>query len=225
MLATMLELIVFDLAGTTVRDDGQVPEAFADALAKHGIEVSENEVRALRGASKREAIFSLTPPGDDREARAGQMYRDVVARLARGYRDDASAIEGAEEAFSHFRGRGVKVALNTGFDGEITALLVDALGWAGKVDVVVCGDDVSRGRPAPDLIHAAMARTGVARADAIANVGDTVLDLRAANAAGVGWSIGVLSGAHDRESMNREPHAWLVDSVRDVPGLCFDTTG
>ncbi len=218
----MLELIVFDLAGTTVRDDGQVPSAFAAALAAHRIVVSEEEVRHVRGASKRDAVLSLTPDGPGREERAGLIYSDFVARLARAYLDTAAPIGGAEEAFAHFRARGVKVALNTGFDREITALLLEALAWTDAADVVVCGDDVRQGRPAPDLIHAAMARAGVQDARAVANVGDTQLDLRAAGAAGVGWSIGVLSGAHSRAMLEAAPHTWLVESVRDVIALPFE---
>ena len=35
-----LELVDFDLAGTTVEDHGEVPAAFTAALAGHGIEVT-----------------------------------------------------------------------------------------------------------------------------------------------------------------------------------------
>ena len=51
-----IDLVVLDLAGTTVEDAGQVPEAFTLALRDHGIAVTAEEVRGVRGASKREAI-------------------------------------------------------------------------------------------------------------------------------------------------------------------------
>jgi phosphonatase-like hydrolase len=112
------------------------------------------------------------------------------------------------------------VALNTGFDREITGLLVSSLGWEGEaVDVVVCGDDVGRGRPAPDLIFRAMEAAGVSDARQVMNVGDTVLDLQAGHNAGVRWNVGVLSGAHGREVLEREPHTHLLDSVASLPGL------
>ena len=40
----------------------------------------------------------------------------------------------------------------------------------------------------------------------VANVGDTTLDLESAARAGVRWNIGVLSGAHTREALERAPH-------------------
>jgi phosphoglycolate phosphatase-like HAD superfamily hydrolase len=44
-------------------------------------------------------------------------------------------------------------------------------------------------------------------------VGDTALDLQAGFNAGVGWNIGVLSGAHDRETLAAAPHTHLIASV------------
>src|SRR5690242_1895400 len=54
-----IALVVFDMAGTTIEDAGQVPEAFATALATYGLSVTDDELRAVRGASKREAIRLL----------------------------------------------------------------------------------------------------------------------------------------------------------------------
>ena len=111
------------------------------------------------------------------------------------------------------------MALNTGFDRALTTHLLDALGWREIADVVVCGDEVAAGRPAPDLIQRAMAATGVDAPDRVANVGDTALDLRAGAAAGVRWNIGVWSGAHDRATLEAAPHTHLCASVADVPAM------
>jgi phosphoglycolate phosphatase-like HAD superfamily hydrolase len=55
-----IALVVFDLAGTTVRDGGQVPEAFTAALKDHDIEVTPERLNRVRGFSKREAIGVLS---------------------------------------------------------------------------------------------------------------------------------------------------------------------
>jgi phosphonatase-like hydrolase len=123
------------------------------------------------------------------------------------------------EVLRGLRATGVRVALNTGFDRILTTHLLDALGWTSVADVVVCGDDVAAGRPAPDLIRQAMAATGVQSADAVANVGDTALDLQAGANAGVGWNIGVWSGAHDFDTLAAGPHTHLCASVAELPAL------
>ena len=129
-------------------------------------------------------------------------------------------MEGAPETIAALRAHGIKVALNTGFDADVTRLLLDALGWSGgALDAVVCGDDVAAGRPAPYLIFHAMEKTRTTSVVAVAAVGDTALDLQAGANAGVRWNLGVLGGAHDRARLAREPHTRLLASVAELPAL------
>ena len=62
-------LVVFDLAGTTVRDDGQVPAAFAAALLEHRIHVTPEQIAGVRGSSKKEAIRHFVPEGPEHSRR------------------------------------------------------------------------------------------------------------------------------------------------------------
>ncbi|MEO7133920.1 MAG: HAD hydrolase-like protein, partial [Vicinamibacterales bacterium] len=102
-------------------------------------------------------------------------------------------------------------------DRDIATLLLSSLGWTRHtVDAVVCGDDVTNGRPAPDLILLAMRLSAVDDPARVANVGDTTLDLESAARAGVKWNIGVVSGAHAREALERAPHTHILQSVADV---------
>jgi phosphonatase-like hydrolase len=216
-------LVVFDMAGTTIEDSGQVPDAFTAVLRANGIEISAAELNSLRGASKRDAIrhFVAAQGGAGMDARTDSIFAAFRAHLSGLFRSGGvKPMDGAASTFAWLRERGVKVALNTGFDRMITDLIVESVGWgAGAVDAVVCGDDVACGRPAPDLIYKAMRATGVADAARVMSVGDTVLDLQAGNNAGAGWVIGVLSGAHGRAQLETEPHTCLVESVAALPRL------
>lgn len=215
-----LELVIFDLAGTTVRDDNQVPEAFTAALAEHGSAVSAAQIQGLRGASKKQAIAALLPPGADLPVRTERVYASFRAQLAQRFSGTAREVPGAAAVFAELRRRGLRVALNTGFDRDTTRMLMDALHWdPAMVDAIACGDEVALGRPAPDLIRRCMALTGVANGGAVANLGDTVLDLRAGHHAGVRFNIGVLSGAHGRALLAAEPHTHLLASVAELPAL------
>jgi phosphoglycolate phosphatase-like HAD superfamily hydrolase len=187
-------LVIFDLAGTTVEDRGQVPAAFAAALSANGITLSADQITRVRGASKRQAIRDLLPPSAQHQA------------------------EGIYEQFRHeLASRYGKIALTTGFDRDLATLLLSTIGWTrNTVDVLVCGDDVKNGRPAPDLILLAMKMTAVMDPGRVANVGDTTLDLESAARAGVRWNIGVLSGAHRREALEQAPHTRLIQSVADL---------
>lgn len=216
-----IKLVIFDLAGTTVQDRGQVSGAFVAALAEHNIEVTPEQLNSVRGSSKRQAVLSFIPEGPHRASSAEAVYASFREHLAQQYRTEGiEPIKGAEQIFRRLRDQGVRVALNTGFERNITGLLLAALNWeADVVDAVICGDDVKQGRPAPYLIFHAMEATGTTSVRHVVNVGDTVLDLQAGYNAGVHWNVGVLSGAHDRRLLEQAPHTHLLESVAELPNL------
>lgn len=219
-MVKQIRLVVSDIAGTTVHDGGEVAQAFGAALADHGVEASAAQINAVRGASKREAIATLVAPkyGTD-AARVEAVYASFKQHLQRLFTRTARPVDGAPQTFAWLRERGVRLALNTGFDRDITQILLDALKWREVADAVICGDDVKQGRPAPYMIFRAMELTGTTDVRAVLNVGDTVSDLQAAHNAGVGVSVGVLSGAHARAQLEREPHTHLLGSVAELPVL------
>lgn len=214
---TLPALVVFDLAGTTVEDRGQVPTAFAAAFAEAGLPLTADQITRVRGASKRHAIRQLLPPYQ--ESRADEIYLRFREKLAHHYKTDGvRSIGNASEVFRRLKDNGASVAITTGFDRETAVLLLSSLGWTRTtVDALVCGDDVPNGRPAPDMIVMAMNLTGITDASRVANIGDTALDLEAASRAGVKWNVGVLSGAHTREALERAPHTHIIQSIMNLP--------
>ncbi len=221
-----IRLIIFDLAGTTIVDNGQVPAAFIAALNACGINVSNEDIRKFRGASKREAIHSLISVSypDRRKDTIHLMetiYKDFNNRLAGTYlKQGVRAVPGAAQTFKWLREHGIKAALNTGFDRSIVEIILNSSGWKNDVfDAVVCGEDVSRGRPAPFMIFRAMELAEIIDIRQVANIGDTALDLQAGWKAGVRWNIAVLSGAHTAEQLSKEQHTHIIQSIAFVPSL------
>lgn len=209
-------LVILDISGTTVEDGGQVPFAFSSALSANGITVTDDDIARVRGTSKRDAIRNLLPP--DRIGDADRIHQEFRRDLSLLYQGGVRAIPGAAEMIHDLRARGIKVALTTGFDRDIATLLLSSLGWTrDAVDAIVCGDEVPRGRPAPDLIFVAMKLTMIEDLEKVANVGDTTTDLESAARAGVRWNIGVLTGAHTREALERAPHTEIIQSIVDLP--------
>lgn len=143
------ELLVCDVAGTSVEDRGQVPQAFTAALAQHGVQVSAEQIHAVRGSSKRQAIFQLLEDSPERQERADRMYDSFCEHLAQLYRrDGVQLLPGVRETFQHLHQRGVKIVLNTGFDRPTSKVLFDLIdGIDSLIDGLVCGDEVKQGRP------------------------------------------------------------------------------
>lgn len=221
-----IELVVFDLAGTTIADTGEVPEAFTAALQTHGLQVTNENLQAVRGASKREAIRHFVESQFPRDtanlgARTEKIFTAFRQHLAEIYTSrGVKEIPGTTATFAWLRRQHIKIALNTGFDRELTELILQFVQWDKDfVQTVICGDEVAQGRPAPYLIFHAMEATGVIDVSRVANIGDTVLDLQAGRHAGVRWNIGVLSGAHGQEQMEKIQPTHLLPSVAAAPAL------
>jgi len=223
-----LDLVVFDLAGTTVRAADQVPAAFRQAFEQFDVTVSDEEIRSVRGRSKREAISDLLtrhPRPVDPQPLPAEVYSRFQRVLMERYeRQGVEPVDGADATFQWLRTRDVKIALSTGFDRELAALLLRKVGWDPSIDVVVCNEDVPRGRPAPYLVFRAMEWTGCECVHRVAVVGDTVSDLQAAYNAGARWRIGVLSGAHSETQLKSCPHSEIIPSVKELPAVFNEQT-
>lgn len=210
-------LAVFDLAGTTMLDDGSVAAIFLQVLASEGVGVSSEDITRVRGASKHEAFQLLA---EDAE-RGERLYHHFLLNIRQHFASvPPHEVPGASATFSWLREQGVKIALNTGFEKETASLLIGALGWGdGIFDAIVCSDEVDAGRPSPAMIEEAMRRAGVQDGASVMTVGDTVLDLQAGTAAQAGWVVGVTSGAHDHDRLLQAPHTHLIATVAYIREL------
>jgi phosphonatase-like hydrolase len=215
------DLVVCDLAGTTIYDRGEVPAAFEQALREAGLRFDAAEVSAWRGASKREVVGHLVARQDGGGTieidRVYRRFRELLLqRLAHA---GSLSLPGVQETLARLKADGCRLAATTGFDRDVVATILAAVPWAELLDAWVCGDDVAQGRPAPFMIFRAMERCGVVDVRRVAVVGDTRLDLEAGWNAGAGWRIGVLTGAHDRVTLATAPHTHLCDAVTVLPSL------
>ena len=210
-----IALVVFDIAGTLIEDHDEVTSAFHAAFVKNGIEVSREQLREWKGGAKREVIRRFA--GED-SALVESTFADFRRILETEYLRSLQPITGAEEAVRELKRRGVKTATITGFYRELRDAILEHLGWRELFDAHISSDDVSHGRPAPDLIFRAMEATGAADVHKVMVVGDTPLDVQAATNAGA-IAVAVLTGVHPRSRLEREPHADIIASVAEIPAL------
>lgn len=220
------DLVVFDMAGTTVQDGGDVvARALAGALADVvGLSCELSNVREVMGMAKPDAIRVLA--GEVGRELSGKEVRRAHDRfvecMVRHYESgNAGAIPGARRTFDCLRRAGVRVALDTGFSRPIVHAILWRLGWheGSVIDAVAAADEVKAGRPDPASIFLAMERCHITDPRRVAKVGDTPSDLHAGAAAGCGAIIGVGSGSSSLEELSRHPHSHVVKDVTCVPGI------
>lgn len=217
------QLLVVDFAGTMFREEGAVVTAYRQAFAAFGIDATDDDIAARRGASKRavfEELAARNRSTDEARTIAGQALAAFEEALRAEYSTGpVQEVPGAGEAIGRLRAAGIRVALASGFDRPLVDLLLDRLGWRDLFDLTIAGNDVAAGRPSPAIIYHAMTRLGVNDIGTVAAAGDTPLDLQAGTNARAGWVIGVLSGAHGIDTLGRTRHTHLLASVAELPGL------
>lgn len=218
-----IQLVVFDMAGTTVKDNDNVHAALQKAFAMEGISISRNEANDVMGYPKPVAIHELLKlrgHANPAEVFIQQIFRNFQQEMVNYYQHapEVREIEGVSKLFDVLHKNRIKVAIDTGFDRRIADTILKRLGWQekGLIDVSITSDEVARGRPYPDMIFRAMELTGVADAKQVAKVGDTASDLQQGTAAGCRFVVGVTTGAFTKEALVKEPHTHIISHLSEL---------
>ena len=218
-----IQLVVFDMAGTTVQDNDNVHAALQKAFAIEGIPVSRDEANDVMGYPKPVAIrelLKLKGHANQDETFVQQIFKNFQEEMVRYYRDepDVKEIEGVSKVFAILHKHQIKVGIDTGFDRRIADTILKRLGWQkkGLIDVSITSDEVPRGRPYPDMIFRAMELTGVHFLEQVAKVGDTASDLQQGTAAGCKYVVGVTTVAYTHEALSKEPHTHIIHQLSDL---------
>ncbi|MFE9699674.1 phosphonatase-like hydrolase [Streptomyces sp. NPDC006270] len=221
-------LVVLDMAGTTVADGGLVEQSFSAAAQRLGVRPGSDEharqlayVRATMGESKISVFRHLFAGegGEDKAQRANAAFEEAYGELVEAGR--IAPVLGAREAVEQLTAQGRTVVLTTGFARTTQDAILAALGWQDLAPLTLCPADAGgRGRPYPDMVLAALLRTGAVddvRRTVVA--GDTSYDMLSGVRSGAGIVAGVLTGAHDKDRLTRHGATHVLGSVAELPGL------
>ncbi len=218
-----ISLVVFDIAGTTVRDDDKVGEAFQAALAKFGYDIPLATINPYMGYEKREAIreiIALYSGEVISEQHVMAIHRAFVGRMVRYYETatDIEPLPYVEETFAKLHDLGIKIGLNTGFSRNIADVIIDKLGWFQRelIDFMIASDEVQQGRPHPYMIKKLMEKAGVDDPAQVAKIGDTEVDVNEGKNAGCRYVVGVTTGAYTRAELEPYAPTHIIDDIREV---------
>ncbi len=218
-----IRLAALDMAGTTVADEGAVEEAFQSALDAVGLVAGDlmddpgAYIRRTMGQSKITVFTELLGGDRHRAERANAAFEAAFDQAVD--RGEVAALPDSEEVFATLRAAGVRICLTTGFSPATRDRIVDALDWAGRIDLALSPADAGRGRPWPDMILAAVLRLRIDDVAEVAVAGDTTSDLLAGTRSGASVVAGVLTGAHSAEELAAAPHTHLLASIAELPGI------
>jgi len=143
------------------------------------------KIRAQRKISRTD-IFELLF-GDDEEAKKA-AHREFDASYERYFGPVRPMEANARVQLEALRSRGIRVGVLSNRARRFMAheiYTIDNTGWQDLFDVIVCGDDVKRRKPFPDLIESALGQLGEPCDPSCWYVGDSVADIAAGKSAGV----------------------------------------
>jgi HAD superfamily hydrolase (TIGR01509 family) len=174
--------VVFDMDGVLV-DTEQVWDAVREQLVRErgGRWMPEAHTAMMGMSSPEWSRYLAEALGVPMTPEA--INREVVERLAARYRADLPLVDGAVEVVRALAGRW-PLGLASSSNRPVIDLVLRLAGLADCFRATVSSEEVTRGKPAPDVYLEAAARLGVAPAACVA-VEDSASGLRAAAAAGM----------------------------------------
>jgi HAD superfamily hydrolase (TIGR01509 family) len=195
-----LHVVLLDIDGTLIDSNDAHAHAWVGAMAKHGYAVPFKKVRPLIGKGGDKLIPELI--GLDPESGEAERIGETRAELFRAHLSALRPTPGARALLLQMLTRGLTLVVATSAKpDEVTALLQQA-GVADLIQAAASADNESSSKPDPDIVHAALSKTGRHPSAAIM-IGDTPYDVEAALRARVatialrcgGWPDDGLAGA------------------------------
>jgi len=199
MSAAAMRLLIFDLDGTLVDSQDMIVESQRRTFLVHGLTPPDRRASlSVVGLSLREAFTQLVGADGPADAMA-KTYKSLFQELRAGSSHAEPFFSGAQETVARYGAdAGYLLGVATGKSRRGVRHLFSRTGWHDLFATVQTADD-HPSKPAPDMIHAALAETGVAAMNAFM-IGDTSYDMAMAKAAGV-RAIGVDWGYHEPSAL------------------------
>jgi len=193
--------VIFDVDGTLVDSNDAHARAWIDAFAEHGITVAYGSVRRAIGMGGDKlmplvaGINEDSPEGLKISKRRAELFKAVwLPRL--------QPLPGARDLAARLAGDQFTLAVASSAKEDELHPLLELARVADLIPTRTSSDDADRSKPDPDIVTAAVKRTGCPP-DRTVMIGDTPYDVEAAKRAGIqiigftcgGWAREALSGA------------------------------
>jgi len=212
--------VLFDLDGLMADSEPLAEWAWNQVLARYGYRLDNGtlqEILGLRVVDSARLIcqrFSLPLSPQEAAAERDRLFLDAVPVRLR-------ARPGLYALLDALAARGLPLGVATSGHRRYVTLALQTMGVEGCFQVVAAGDEVARGKPAPDVYLLAAGRLGVSPACCLV-LEDAPLGVAAACAAGMVC----VAVPNRRTALLDFSHAcWVFSSLEEVRGALDDLLG
>lgn len=177
------DAVLLDIDGTLVDSNGAHASAWSDAFANHGRLHPPEEIRPLVGKGGDKVLCELASL--DHESGEGKEISEERSEIFRKkYLPGVQPTAGAAAFIQWLLESGLSVVIATSAKQQEVKGLLKVCDGQALVKDATTSDDAERSKPDPDIIVAALEKSGASPARAIM-IGDTPYDIEAAQRAGI----------------------------------------
>jgi beta-phosphoglucomutase family hydrolase len=161
----MIEAFIFDMDGTLIDSTQMDYEAWQRAMREYDAEFPYEDYIAKLGAKSSEIARQYLDISDEEIdaliSRREAYFKQIVDEKG------LSLLPGAEQFLQQVRNAHLKTALATGANAQKLEFILNKLPLRQYFDAFVTADDVSQGKPEPEVFLQAAAKLGVEPANCV----------------------------------------------------------
>ncbi len=193
--------VIFDMDGVIVDSEPLNDQHDAAFFAGLGIDTSNHPERSFRGMNAR-TLWTAMKAEHGLEQEVEDLIRLARASYMKFLRDqpELPLVPGVDALIDHLSESGYKLGVVSSANPKRIDLFLERLSLADYFQVVISGDDVVNGKPAPDAFLQASDQLGVESRHSLV-IEDSTAGVRAARAAGM-ICVGYAGSAHNKEDLS-----------------------
>jgi HAD superfamily hydrolase (TIGR01509 family) len=212
----MLSAIIFDLDGVLADSEPWWSEIDAKLLAEYGVKYRGEYHQNVVGVSYRLAVefykkaFGLSVPNEEMMRRRGEVATEFFANRV-------SLLPNVKEMLEELRQMKLRVAVATSSVSESARPFLDRHELTKFFEVIITGEEVERGKPAPDIYLCTAEQLGIP-ADECLVVEDALPGVVAAKAASM--RVAAIPDTRFVDLRDYEKKAdYILESLKELPAL------
>ncbi|MGC9310890.1 MAG: HAD family hydrolase [Candidatus Aenigmatarchaeota archaeon] len=204
----MPKLVIFDMDGTLINSVDCWVALFEKTFEKVGVCVPRNFLKSTFGREAPEILHMLVTNGKTRQA------TDFFLNHQYEYIKNFKAFPHTRVVLHDLKRRGFLIAVATGNTRDLMHYFLKKFGLDEFVDFCICSEDVSRGKPDPEILNRVLGHFSLKAADAL-YIADSPTDLEAAKKAKIRVGI-VTTGVLDRPGALKLEPDYILSDIREV---------
>ena len=205
--------IIFDFDGTLADTSALIVATIQTTIQQLGLpEKTEPECQSVIGLRLEEVASVLWPDIADLNESFAACYRQTFEALKSAYR--VTCYPGVIALLQQLRAAGYGLAIASSRGHRSLAAYTDEFGITDNFSLLIGGDDVAVGKPAPDPVLAILAAQHWSAAETL-TVGDMAVDIQMGRRAGT-RTCGVTYGNGSRPELEAAGADWIIDHFPDL---------